>query len=76
MLLASTGQPSFYPDSELEEKKEEKEEKEDKIKDENKIKYESDKDNTKKINIKKLKKDSIDFGDKDDKDKKPIFDFH
>ena len=76
MLLASTGQPSFYPDSELEEKKEEKEEKEDKIKDENKIKYESDKDNTKNINIKNLKKDSIDFGDKDDKDKKPIFDFH
>ena len=64
MLLASTGQPSFYPESHEENKNEIKE---DKIED-------------KEIDTKEKnsRKDSIDFGEKgkDNDNKTSIFDFH
>ena len=79
MLLASTGQPSFYPEFDKE-----------KIIEENKIeeikeKENKEKDNKESKDIKENKelsqddkKNSIDFGEKDDnsKEKKSIFDFH
>ena len=74
MLLASTGQPSFYPvideENKIEENKEEdKKEKENIDNKENKENKQLSEDD---------KKNSIDFDEKDDngKEKKSIFDFH
>ena len=73
MLLASTGQPSFYPEGEIEQKTEDI--KEDKKEEEHKPK-ESGKNNDKSEINTNLKKGSIDFGDKENQEKKSIFDFH
>ena len=74
MLLASTGQPSFYPENNEENKIEEKKVVKEKEKE---TEMEKEKDNKDKLN-EDSKQDSIDFGEKDanDDDKKNIFDFH
>ena len=69
MLLASTGQPSFYPESHAENKTIDEKEKD-------KINNDSEKNENKKDPIDK--KSSIDYGEKDVnyENKKSIFDFH
>ena len=69
MLLASTGQPSFYPESDAENKTIDEKEKD-------KINNDSEKNDNKKDPIDK--KSSIDYGEKDVnyENKKSIFDFH
>ena len=68
MLLASTGQPSFYPESDAENKTIDEKEKD-------KINNDSEKNDNKKDPIDK--KSSIDYGEKDVnyENKKSIFDF-
>ena len=74
MLLASTGQPSFYP--EIDEENKIDENKEENNKEKENIDNKNNKEN--KPLSKDDKKNSIDFDEKDDngKEKKSIFDFH
>ena len=82
MLLSSTGQPSFYPENneenkEIKEKEENKEKNE--LKENEDIKENKENKDKEENKIEKLdKKDSIDYGVKnDDNDnKKNIFNFH
>ncbi len=72
MLLASTGQPSFYPEENKNEIKEDKKEQKN-----SGIKDDKEKEKENKLD-KEKKKNSIDLGEKDknNSEKKNIFDFH